>query len=249
MKTKKILCACILTALLLSGCTQQQSSEYIGAEQAAQLALSASGISSADAESITSNMDSRNGIDYYKVTFKDQGQKYEYMIDAMTGVVIESHVPDASNDANTEDANTDGSTKSTLSENGASGTEGLQSENKVSGSQSSQSGNKVSSTQSSQSGNKASGSQSSQSGSKVSGSQSAPVLQADNAISADDAKKLALSQVPGASESDIKEFETDYDDGRMEYEGKIYYNNMEYEFEIDAYSGAFRSWEAEPIDD
>ena len=70
-----------------------------------------------------------------------------------------------------------------------------------------------------------------------------------SAISAARAKRLALAQVSGASESDLREFEVDYDDGRMEYEGKIYYNGMEYEFEIDAYSGAFRSWEVEPIHD
>ena len=33
----------------------------------------------------------------------------------------------------------------------------------------------------------------------------------------------------------------------MEYEGKILYNGMEYEFEIDAYSCAFRGWEAECV--
>ena len=31
----------------------------------------------------------------------------------------------------------------------------------------------------------------------------------------------------------------------MEYEGSILYNGMEYEFEIDGYSGAIRNWEAE----
>ncbi len=68
-------------------------------------------------------------------------------------------------------------------------------------------------------------------------------------LTADEAKALALAQVPGAKTSDIREFEVDYDDGRLEYEGKIYYNGMEYEFEIDGYSGAIRSWEAEPIHD
>ena len=47
---------------------------------------------------------------------------------------------------------------------------------------------------------------------------------------------------------DILEFETDHEDGRVQYEGKIFYEGMQYEFEIDAYSGAFRSWEAEPLD-
>ena len=68
-------------------------------------------------------------------------------------------------------------------------------------------------------------------------------------ISAEDAKALALAQVPGASASDIREFETDRDDGRVEYEGKIVYGGMEYEFEIDGYSGAIRNWEAEPLHD
>lgn len=65
-------------------------------------------------------------------------------------------------------------------------------------------------------------------------------------ITAEKAKELALSQVPGATLDDIRKFEVDYDDGRTEYEGKIIYGGMEYEFEIDGYSGAFRSWEAEP---
>lgn len=72
---------------------------------------------------------------------------------------------------------------------------------------------------------------------------------ASAALTADQAKEKALSQVPGATVSDIREFETDYDDGRLQYEGKIYYNGMEYEFEIDGYSGAIRSWDAESMFD
>lgn len=68
-------------------------------------------------------------------------------------------------------------------------------------------------------------------------------------ISEAEAKKIALAQVPGAKESDIRGFEVDYDDGRLEYEGSIYYGELEYEFEIDGYSGAIRSWEVESIYD
>ena len=66
-------------------------------------------------------------------------------------------------------------------------------------------------------------------------------------ITAEEAKALALAQVPGAAESDIIKFETDRDDGRIEYEGEILYSGMKYEFEIDGYSGAIRSWEAEAV--
>ena len=68
-------------------------------------------------------------------------------------------------------------------------------------------------------------------------------------ISEAEAKKIALAQVPGAKESDIRGFEVDYDDGRLEYEGSIYFNEMEYEFEIDGFSGAIRSWHVESIYD
>lgn len=67
-------------------------------------------------------------------------------------------------------------------------------------------------------------------------------------ITEEEAKELALAKVSGATASDIREFGIDYDDGRTEYEGLIIFNGMEYEFEIDAYSGAFYSWEEEPVD-
>ena len=56
-----------------------------------------------------------------------------------------------------------------------------------------------------------------------------PPAPGDSKISAEKAKELALAQVPGASERDIFEFGTDHDDGRIEYEGKIIYDGMEYE--------------------
>ncbi len=66
-------------------------------------------------------------------------------------------------------------------------------------------------------------------------------------LTADDAKKLALAKVPGASEQDIVKFETDKDDGHTKYEGEIVFNGMEYEFEIDADYGMITEWEEEPV--
>ena len=59
-------------------------------------------------------------------------------------------------------------------------------------------------------------------------------------ISVEKAKEIALEQVPGATEADILEFRTDQNDGRLEYEVEIYYDQKEYEFEIDGYSGDIR---------
>lgn len=66
-------------------------------------------------------------------------------------------------------------------------------------------------------------------------------------VSEADAKQTALGRVSGATEKDIYEWQFDYDDGRPEYEGKIIYGGTEYEFTIDASSGAVVEWEAETV--
>lgn len=63
------------------------------------------------------------------------------------------------------------------------------------------------------------------------------------------AKEIALAKVSGATETDIREFRKERDDGREKYEGKIIYNKTEYEFEIDAASGKIIKWETESIND
>ena len=71
----------------------------------------------------------------------------------------------------------------------------------------------------------------------------------ESTVTEEEAKALAIAKVPGAALTDIREFKPDRDDGRMEYEGSIVYDNMEYEFEIDAATGEFLSWEAESVFD
>ncbi len=61
-------------------------------------------------------------------------------------------------------------------------------------------------------------------------------------------KAIALAQVPGATASNIYKFERDYDDGRLEYEVKIVYGTLEYEFEISS-TGTILSRDVESIYD
>ena len=68
-------------------------------------------------------------------------------------------------------------------------------------------------------------------------------------ISESTAKQTALNRVPGASASNIYKFKLDFDDGRWEYEGTIIYNQMEYEFTIDANTGSIVEWDVESIYD
>jgi len=59
---------------------------------------------------------------------------------------------------------------------------------------------------------------------------------------------IAIDKIPGATADHVRELERDRDDGRVKYEGTIIYQEWEYEFEIDAFSGAILEWDAEPLD-
>ena len=66
-------------------------------------------------------------------------------------------------------------------------------------------------------------------------------------VSEADARAAALARVEGAADSDIRKMELEKDDGRLVYEGKIIYNNTEYEFKIDATTGDFLKWEQDSV--
>ena len=68
-------------------------------------------------------------------------------------------------------------------------------------------------------------------------------------ISEATAKQTALARVPGATAANIYKFKLDFDDGRWEYEGEIRYGTMEYDFTIDANTGAIIEWDMESIYD
>lgn len=75
--------------------------------------------------------------------------------------------------------------------------------------------------------------------------QSQPQTQGTAAISAEQAQEIVLAQVPGAT---MVKLELDRDDGRMVYEGECRKGQMEYEFKLDAQTGAILEWE-EDYDD
>ena len=73
-----------------------------------------------------------------------------------------------------------------------------------------------------------------------------PPAEESSDIGAEKVKQIVLAKVQGAVESSIYELERDYDDGRLEYEGSLYHDGYEYEFEIDGATGNILKWE---IDD
>lgn len=72
--------------------------------------------------------------------------------------------------------------------------------------------------------------------SAISSNETAPTLSKKEAIN------KVLVKVPGAKISNVYKIEFDYEYGRLVYEGKIVYNYVEYEFEIDAVTGEITDW-------
>ena len=283
MKRKAIpaLCAAGLLALALTGCgggTAGGQAEYIGIDAAKAVALEAAGVAEDDAVFSTAGLDKRNGMDYYAVDFTAGGQSYEYDIDAVTGVVIDSssgggtaETPAAGDDDGTASApaaaSPSPSAGQTTGGQAAAVTEEQARETALShaGFTADQvtfvrseldrdDGRLMYDVEFYTSDYKEYDYEIDAATGEIlsydydaEGYSYQPNATPGTAITAEQARAIALAEVPGAAESDIYEFETDRDDGRLEYEGKIIYNNTEYEFTIDGYSGAIREWDAEPF--
>lgn len=264
------ICTLTLGLALLSGCGQQTTTaEPIGIDAAKTLALEDAGISADAASFTTAGLDRRGDTEYYEVDFTANGETYEYEIDAITGVIIEKQIPGGQT-ATDDTAQTAGTTTGTQSGTQTSGDViGEEAARKAALDHAGLAESEVTFIRSHLDWDD--GRQvydvefytsdyteydyeiDAATGEILSydydaeGYSYQPNATPGTAITAEQARAIALAEVPGAAESDIYEFETDRDDGRLEYEGKIIYNNTEYEFTIDGYSGAIREWDAEPF--
>lgn len=66
-------------------------------------------------------------------------------------------------------------------------------------------------------------------------------------VSVEAATQMVIDKVAGASSEQVR-IELDFDDGIYKYEGELHYGGMEYDFEIDANTGAFLEWTEEKQD-
>lgn len=264
-----VLCGAALLILTAAGCSQPSSqAEYIGLDAAKAIALEAAGVAESAATFTTTGLDRQNGTDFYAIDFTANGQSYEYDIDAVTGIIISGPQNDSAASASPQPSpsvDPSSSPSSTASQSG-SGTITEDQARQIALDHAGLSASQVTFLKSSL--DYDDGRQvydvefyssdyteydyeiDAATGDILSYDSDAegyaPPTANTTAITADQARQIALAEVPGATVNDIYEFELDRDDGRLEYEGTIYYNGMEYEFIIDGYSGAIRSWEAEP---
>ena len=263
------LAAVLILALALAGCAPQTAqAEYIGIDAAKTIALEAAGVSESAAVFSTAGLDRQNGTDYYAVDFTANGRTYAYDIDAVTGVIIDSSEgqsqpaqatdggasADSANSSGTSSQSTGGSAAITedqareiaLADAGLTAEEVTFLKTKLDRDD----GRLVYDVEFYNADYTEYDYEIDAADGTVLSSDfdaegyTAPADSA-TAITADQAKEIALAEVPGATVDDIYEFELDRDDGRLEYEGAIWYDGTEYEFTIDGYSGAIRSWEAD----
>lgn len=277
MKRTLLLCAAGLTILLFAGCAQPESRMgYVGAETAKLAALEAASLTAEEVSAISTDMSTRNGLDYYQVRFEAGGRQYQYDVDALTGVVIEAQGPTAAG-AGQSDRPEDSAPPAFNQPPSAAEPSGPGSE--PSAHIGEDEAKRVALSHAGLAAEQATFIQSkldfddgrwvynvefysadyeeydyeidAYTGEVISYDYDAeyyPIQQGGTGtITSEQARQLVLSRVPGASDADIREFETDYDDGALQYEGTLLYNSMKYEFEIDAYSGFFREWSAEPF--
>lgn len=278
MKQKYFLCTMGMAVLLFTGCGKQQSQMgYIGAETAKQTALEDASLSVQDVEAVTTEMSTRDGINYYQVSFQAAGQSYQYDIDALTGVIISTRTQNGEKTQTKQPESSDFAAAVSVQPSEAETLRVSQSSDEayigeeearrialehagldkaqatfVSSALELEEGRWVYDVEFYSADYKEYDYEiDAYAGTVVSYDYDAenyrPQPSNSNAITVEQAKQLALAQVPGATDSDVRKMETDYDDGILRYEGEILYNGMEYEFEIDAYSGLIREWSAEPF--
>ena len=245
MKKNVMLLSCAaLLALALAGCAQSTAqADYIGTDAAKAIALEAAGIGEADATFTTAELETRNNTPYYEVDFTAGGQEYDYDIDALTGTVIAGNQQAAGSTGNTDGSTGETAITADKAKEIALNHAGLTADQVTF----------VRSNLDQDDGRTCYDVEfytadyteydyeiDANTGDVLSYDYDAEGYQGQSqsgsttAITADRAKEIALAEVPGATASDIYEFETDRDDGRLEYEGTIY-----------CYSGAIRGWDVE----
>ena len=250
-------------AAMLAGCgqTTQRSAQmnYIGAEAAKNMATTDAQVQASDAVFTQASLSEKNGTMYYDVEFTAGDMAYTYAIDALTGAVIESNSSAVQAGDTSTTTQTGGAQGGSIDEAAAKqialdhagvsegDTAFLMSKSDY------DDGVAVydvefyvasTNTEYDYEIDAATGEIRSYDydAENYSGTQSTTgETQAEAEL-----RQIALAKVPGATDKDIQ-LTLDRDDGKLRYEGKIIYDGTEYEFEIDAYSGAILEWDAESV--
>ena len=244
---KKLIAAALaaLTVALFTACANAGQLAYIGDEAARAAALTGAGLSTEAVTFLGTELASRDGVEYYLVSFTSGDSRYERQVDALSGVVIQSEsmplTQSASAPAEASITAEDAKAKALAHAGLASGSVTF-----VKAELDRDDGRAVYEVEF-------------YSGSREYDYEINAVTGAvadfdsdiedytipsdsKDYISREKAQKLAQAKAPKAT---LIKLELDVDDGRAVYEGELQDGSLEYEFEIDAVTGSFLKWEQE----
>lgn len=261
MMRKKILAVALLLTLGLAGCSakgQSVQTDLIGEDEAKTAALTASGVAQDNATFTKTQLEKDDGKTYYEIEFTDaDGVRYEYDIDAVTGTVI-AYESEKKGTAKTQSGQTTTAASGEIDEATAKQTAlddaGLTADQVTFVKVERERDDGVTKYEvefyAKDTYTEYDYEINAQTGAilVMDADAESYAPQTSTVVSEDTVKKTVLAKVPGATESDLK-MHLETDDGRQQYEGTIIYDEMKYEFEVDAYSGAIREWDAESVYD
>ena len=278
MKQKWLLAGtALLLAAALAGCGNTPAADQtakISMEQAQTAALDAANIEAVDADISSATLSEVSGVICYKVEFTSGDHAYSYSINAENGEVLEASYRDknaAPADSTQTDTTASGATTTpaqitpstststgavdeakaqeiALAHAGVNAADATITKSKLDYDD----GRQVYELEWYANGAKYDYEVAVATGEIVnSGYEAKTVVGTGNSatVSEATAKQTALARVSGATAANIYKFKLDFDDGRWEYEGEIRYGTMEYDFTIDANTGALLEWDMESIYD
>lgn len=235
-----------------------EQTNTISEEEAKQIAFEHAGIEEADAVKLKIKTDREDGREVYEVDFDTADQEYEYDIDAETGEIVKTDT-DTRNVKNSTKTDPSGSSRAVTEEEAKQAAfehagveesdatsltikideeddqeiydvEFRTEEKKYEYEIDTVSGEVVSSDI-----DQKNSTNTDEAGSEY--------------IGLDEAKAIALEKVSGAADKHIRIELDDEDDDRSKYEGEIIFEEKEYDFEIDAFTGEIVDWDTESVYD
>ena len=253
---KKLIAAALaaLTVALFTACANAGQLAYIGDEAARAAALTGAGLSTEAVTFLGTELASRDGVEYYLVSFTSGDSRYESQVDALSGVVIQSESMPLTQSASApaeasitaEDAKAKALAHAGLAETDVTF---------IKAELDRDDGRLVYDVEFYTSDYKEYDYEiDAATGAILSYDFDAenyiPQQNTGSYIGAEKAKSVALAHA-GVSQSQVTRLrcELEKDDGRWEYQVEFCYGTMEYEYEIDAYTGAILSRDMESIYD
>ncbi len=261
--------ALVLGLSACGGNPKASTAEYIGIAAAKEVALNDAGVPAAQADFSSAGLDNKNGTFYYEINFTGNGIQYEYDIDAMTGVVIESLSSAAGGDGagaagavSTDEILTAGETGGISAEGQSVSPDGsgetsarVSADGQSPASQAPGSGQSAAGTEQAPAAAHAGQSQTPTGQSQVTTGQPQPApagqssgaLQASASITESQAQSIALSHA-GVTEADLVfiEAKRDFDDGQEIFEVEFFTSGgTEYNYDIRVSDGSVIKYDYE----